>query len=83
MNTGSSDLFNFKPHELTLKNPVKDFSWPRLAIQLSKELIFRLLRTTPGPKGIGRCVAFCDKKNTPRQIVGASNLFTPNLSFSG
>ena len=23
--------------KLTVKNPVKDFSWPRLAIQLSKE----------------------------------------------
>jgi hypothetical protein len=27
----------FKPHELTPRNPTKDFSWPRLAIQLSKE----------------------------------------------
>ncbi len=37
MNNGSNDLFNFKPRELTVKNPVKDFFWPRLAIQLSKE----------------------------------------------
>ena len=29
--------FNFKPHELTPKNPTKNSSWPRLAIQLSKE----------------------------------------------
>jgi len=27
----------FKPHELTPKNPTKNSSWPRLAIQLSKE----------------------------------------------
>jgi len=65
---GSSDLFNFKPHEIDPKKSLRDFLWPRLAIQLSKE-------QTTLPKLKGKYAAFCGKKNTSRLFVGTQILF--------
>jgi len=72
MNNGSNDLLNFKPRELTPKNPVKNFSWPRLAIQLSKERFFRLKQQ----RLIYRLLKPVNKKNAPTNLSRRKFIFT-------
>ena len=66
MYNGSNDSFNFKPHELTPKNPTKNFLWPRLAIQLSKE---RFLPATYCSKIVCH-LKNSKQKNVPTKLSG-------------
>ena len=63
--------FNFKPHELTC---ISFATYTGLAWQFNYQKSNYLAQTD------GQVCRLGGKKNTPQQIVGTSNLFTPNLS---
>jgi hypothetical protein len=69
----------FKPHELTPKNPTKNSSWPRLAIQLSKERLSPS-RMLPIPERSGLfATSKAANKKTSRQNCRDANLYNSAL----